>query len=90
MIAATITRPEAVAARPALRLGLIDHALARWTEAQAEAIVQLKRDLAVVISAEALFTLMDLLGLDAEDAIASAVRTATALTRAALGPVGPD
>ncbi|MGW3202328.1 TetR/AcrR family transcriptional regulator [Streptomyces sp. NPDC001118] len=28
MIAATITRPEAVAARPALRLGLIDHALA--------------------------------------------------------------
>ncbi|MGW1054605.1 TetR/AcrR family transcriptional regulator [Streptomyces sp. NPDC002521] len=90
MIAATITRPEAVAARPALRLGLIDHALAPWTEAQAEAIVQLKRDLAVVISAEALFTLMDLLGLDAEDAIASAVRTATTLTRAALGPVGPD
>ena len=92
MIAATITRPEAVAARPALRLGLIDHALAPWAEASAhaEAIAQLKRDLAVVISAEALFTLMDLLGLDAEDAIASAVRTATTLTRAALGPGGPD
>lgn len=35
MIAATITRPEAAAARPALRIGLIDHALAPVAEAPA-------------------------------------------------------
>ena len=44
---------------------------------------QLKRDLAVVVSAEALFTLTDLCGLSPEDAIASAGHTARALTEAA-------
>jgi len=48
-------------------------------------LAQLKRDLAVVISAEALFTLTDLCGLSAEDAIASAVHTARTLTQAAIG-----
>lgn len=88
MIAATITRPEAVGARPALRLGLIDHALAPLVGSPGgtdpAALAQLKRDLAVVVSAEALFTLTDLCGLDPDAAVASAVRTATTLTRAAL------
>jgi hypothetical protein len=38
----------------------------------------------VVISAEALFSLTDLHGLDPEAAIASIVHTATTLTRASL------
>ncbi|WP_037842530.1 TetR/AcrR family transcriptional regulator [Streptomyces sp. NRRL F-5126] len=91
MIAATIARPEAASARPGLRFGLIDHALeplARTLGADdPAALEQLKKDLAVVVSAEALFTLTDLCGLDAEDAVASAVHTATTLTRAALPAV---
>lgn len=98
MIAATITRPAATNARPALRFGLIDHALAPLAGTLgAAALAQLKNDLAVVVSAEALFTLTDLCGLDPEDAISSAVHTASTLTRAALrehttagaGPAGP-
>jgi AcrR family transcriptional regulator len=84
MIAATITRPGEGAARPGYRFGLIDHAL-RPLAADTAVLAQLKRDLAVVISAEALFTLTDLCGLSAEDAIASAVRTARTLTEAAAG-----
>ena len=45
----------------------------------------IRRDLAVVVSAEALFSLTDLEGLDPERAIASIVHTATTLTRAAAG-----
>ena len=48
-------------------------------------LAQLKRDLAVVVSAEALFTLTDLCGLSPDDAIASAVATARTLTEAATG-----
>ncbi|MCX4750061.1 TetR/AcrR family transcriptional regulator [Kitasatospora sp. NBC_01287] len=88
MIAATITRPTAAATRPALRLGLIDHALEPVGDSlgatDPDALAQLKRDLAVAMSAEALFVLTDLLHLDPEAAIASAVRTATTLTRAAV------
>jgi AcrR family transcriptional regulator len=88
MIAATVVRPAEAAARPGLRFGLIDHALAPLAEtlgaADPAALEQLKRGLAVVVSAEALFNLTDLYGLDPEDAIASVVRTATTLTRAAL------
>jgi hypothetical protein len=51
---------------------------------QPETVAQLKRDLAVVMSAEALFTLTDLCGLSPDDAIASAVRTARTITAAAL------
>ncbi|PWI44028.1 TetR/AcrR family transcriptional regulator [Streptomyces sp. ICBB 8177] len=87
MIAATITRPEDVSARPALRLGLIDHALAPVAGTlDADALEQLKRGLSIVISAEAVFTLTDLLGLDAQEAVASVVSTATALTREAVRP----
>jgi AcrR family transcriptional regulator len=88
MIAATITRPASAAARPGLRFGLIDYALAPLDDslgvADPAALAQLKRDLAVVVSAEALFCLTDLCGLEPEAAIASAVHTATSLTRAAL------
>ncbi|WP_232247418.1 TetR/AcrR family transcriptional regulator [Kitasatospora azatica] len=88
MIAATITRPGAGTTRPALRIGLIDHALAPLADSPGTdpaTLAQLKRDLAVVMSAETLFTLTDLLHLDPEDAITSAVHTATTLTRAAVG-----
>jgi AcrR family transcriptional regulator len=89
VIAATITSPDLAAGRPGYRFGLIDSALRpadkAWRESAAAA--QLRLDLAVVVSAEALFTLTDLCGLDSEAAIASAVRTARALTAAALaGP----
>ena len=84
MIAGTITRPGDAAVRPGLRFGLIDHAL-RPLAAETAVLAQLKRDLAVVISAEALFILTDLYGLSAEDAIASAVHTARTLTQAATG-----
>jgi AcrR family transcriptional regulator len=89
MIAATVTRPETVATRrPGLRFGLIDHALAPLADSPARitpaALAQLKNDLAVVVSAEALFCLTDLCGLEPDAAIASAAHTATTLTRAAL------
>ena len=88
MIAGSIVRPVTAAIRPGYRFGLIDHALAPlddtlglWDPA---ALQQLKRDLAVVVSAEALFTLTDLCGLGPQDAIASAVHTACAITSAAV------
>jgi len=88
MIAATITRPASASSRPGLRFGLIDLALAPLERTlgtdDPAAFAQLKLDLAVVVSAEAFFSLTDLCHLPAEDAIASVVHTATAVTRAAL------
>lgn len=88
MIAATLTRPEAVATRPGIRFGLIDHALRPLQDTlgatDPEAFTQLKRGLAVVVGAEALFTLTDLCGLAPDDAVTSAVRTATTLTETAI------
>ena len=88
MIAATITRPADAAARPGLRSGLIDHALAPLDATlgtrDPRALRQLKLDLAVVVSAEALFSLTDLYRLGPEAAIASVVHTAQTLTRAAV------
>jgi AcrR family transcriptional regulator len=88
LIAATITRPGGPQARPGLRFGLVESALAPLSDSPQAvgpaALAQLKRDLAVVVSAEALFSLTDLYGLEPEEAIASIVRTATTLTRAAL------
>ena len=90
LIAATITRPGQSQARPGLRFGLIDSALAPLEPTlgatDPAALEQLKRDLAVVVSAEALFSLTDLYGLDPEEAIASVVHTATTLARAAVQP----
>ncbi|WP_194905503.1 TetR/AcrR family transcriptional regulator [Catenulispora rubra] len=84
MIAATIIRPAASSQRPGLRFGLITEALQPLADSSTvdeEALTQLKRDLSVVMGAEALFSLMDLSGLSPEDAVASIVRTATTLTR---------
>ena len=86
MIAATITRPAETKARPGLRFGLIEEALAPPADLgglDAPGLAQLKRDLAVVMSAEALFGLTDLHGLSAEEAVRSVVHTATTLTRCA-------
>ena len=88
MIAATIVRPGTAPTRPGLRIGLIDEALRPWRPRSAagrERLAQLKRDLSVVIGAEAVFSLIDMYGLEPEAAVASIVRTATTLTRAALG-----
>jgi len=88
MISATITHPVLAGSRPGLRFGLIDEALTSLNDTlgrdNPERLAQLKRDLAVVVSAEALFSLTDLCGLSAEDAVASLVRTATTLTTAAI------
>jgi AcrR family transcriptional regulator len=88
MIAATITRPELAGSRPGLRFGLLDQALApldgTLMVTDPARLAQLKRDLAAVVSAEALFVLTDLAGLTPDDAIASLVRTATTVTEAAL------
>jgi AcrR family transcriptional regulator len=91
MIAATITRPELAAARPGIRFGLIDEALAPLNDTlvatNPAGIAQLRRDLVAVVSAEALFVLTDLAGLAPEEAIASLVRSATTLTEAAVTAV---
>jgi AcrR family transcriptional regulator len=88
MISATIIRPGSASMRPGLRFGLIDHALAPLEatlgQQRPAALRQLKQDLALVMSAEALFTLTDLCGLTPDEAIVSAVRTARTITAAAL------
>ncbi|HEV2638478.1 MAG TPA: TetR/AcrR family transcriptional regulator [Actinocrinis sp.] len=88
MIAGTVTRPAAAATRPGYRFGLIDHALAPLEAGLAvrnpEAFAQLKRDLAVVVAAEALYGLTDLCGLAPDEALVSIVRTAMTLTEAAI------
>ena len=92
MMSAAITDGQGGAIRPGLRFGLIDSALAPLEQAggsgsaaeSAFALVQLKRDLALVVSAEALFTLTDLCGLSPSEAIDSAVHAARALTRTAV------
>jgi AcrR family transcriptional regulator len=90
MISASITKPGWAAARPGHRFGLIDEALAPLAATPDRispgALEQLKRDLAVVGSAEALFILTDLCGLSPDDAIASAVHTARMVTVAATQP----
>jgi AcrR family transcriptional regulator len=83
MIAASITRPGIAAQRPGHRFAFIDYALVPLAGADPEVLGQLKRDLAIVMSAEALFVLTDLCGLCPQDAVASAVRTARSLTAAA-------
>jgi len=91
MIASSIVRPDSPAIRPGYRFGLIEHALAPLSATlrlqHPEALRQLKQDLAVVVSAEALFTLTDLCGLSPQAAIASAVHTARTITAAAVAGV---
>ncbi|MBO0831937.1 MAG: TetR family transcriptional regulator [Actinobacteria bacterium] len=87
MIAAAVTRPGN-ARLPGRRFGLIDEALRPLEDTMAvqqpARFEQLKRGLAVVLSAETLFTLTDLCGLTPELAIASAIETARSLTAAAI------
>ena len=90
MIAGSITRPADAARRPGHRIGLIDAALAPAADRIDPAgLAQLRRDLAVVVSADALFTLTDLCGLQRPDAVDSAVHTARTLTEAAFRPASP-
>jgi AcrR family transcriptional regulator len=93
LIAASVTRPAMAGVRPGHRIGLIDEALrplnATMAVRRPAEFEQLKRGLAIVVSAEALFTLTDLLGLAPEAAIASAVATARSLTAAAIGTTPP-
>jgi AcrR family transcriptional regulator len=85
MIAGSITRPEIAARRPGHRFGLIDAALAPAAHRLDPAtLTQLRRGLAVVVSADALFTLTDLCELSRADAVDSVVHTARALTEAAF------
>src|SRR6204780_4564305 len=92
MIAASITKPPVTALRPGRRFGLIDEALRPLNDtmpvSKPAQFEQLKRGLAVVISAEALFTLTDLCGLTPEAAIATGSHTARSLTMAALAETG--
>ena len=93
MIAGTITRPGAALERPALRFVLIQHALAPWVEGEnpppQRDVEQLVRDLAIIISAESLFSLTDLLGLSPDDAVASLVHTARCVTAATVTACRP-
>lgn len=81
----------AAADRPVRRFALIEHALAPWVEkhdlAGRPEVDQLVRDLAVTISAESLFTLLDLCGLTPDEAIASLAATARRLTAAAVASI---
>jgi AcrR family transcriptional regulator len=95
IVASTIAKPSTAKDRPAHRFGLIEHALAPWIDkcgsagrANAE---QLIRGLAMVVSAESLFTLTDLCGLAPDAALASLVATARQMTATAVAatPTAP-
>jgi len=91
MIAGSISRPTLAARRPGHRFGLIDAALAPAADRIGPAgLAQLRRDLAVAVSAEALFTLTDLCGLSGPDAVDSAVHTARTVTGAAFRAAGQE
>jgi AcrR family transcriptional regulator len=92
MISATIAQSDLSGrARPGIRFGLIECALAPFVDAfeaaNPDLLAQLRLDLAVVVSAEALFSLTDLCGLRIEDAIDSAEKTARTLTAAAFAQI---
>jgi AcrR family transcriptional regulator len=84
VMSAAILAPDRSVIRPGHRFGLIDEAIAPLAARLPEQeVAKLRRDLAVVMSAEALFTLTDLCALPPDEAIASAVATASTLTAAA-------
>jgi AcrR family transcriptional regulator len=92
LMSVSIARGTASAMRPGYRFALIDQALAPLTAHKpgidATTLEQLRRDLAIVISAEAVLTLTDLYGLDPDAAVASVVHTARLITDATLGHAG--
>lgn len=91
LMSVSIARGTARTARPGYRFALIDQALAplsaRKPAIDPATLEQLRRDLAVVISAEAVLTLVDLYSLDPEQAVASIVHTARLVTEATLNRV---
>ena len=88
LISVSIARGTAREIRPGYRFALIDAALAPLSGASpgidAVTLEQLRRDLAVVISAEAVLTLTDLYALDPETAVKSIVHTARLIAQATL------
>ena len=88
LISVSITHGTARAVRPGYRFTVIDQALNPLAGPNpcidAATLEQLRRDLAVVISAEAVLTLTDLYGLGPDAAIASIVHTARLITEATL------
>jgi AcrR family transcriptional regulator len=87
LISVSIARGSARQVRPGYRFALIDQALAPLSGhngIDAATLEQLRRDLAVVISAEAVLTLIDLYRLDSQAAVASIVHTARLITQATL------
>ena len=90
MISATVARPQLAANRPGFRFGFIDEALdpiSGSLQLTTRRINTLKRDLAGIISADALFALIDVCQLSAEEAVESLVRSAGTITAAATTPV---
>ena len=92
LMSVSIARGTGRTVRPGYRFALIDQALAplsgRNPGIDAATLEQLRRDLAVVISAEAVLTLTDLYGLDSDAAVASIVHTARLITEATLSRAG--
>ncbi|HEV3318711.1 MAG TPA: TetR/AcrR family transcriptional regulator [Solirubrobacteraceae bacterium] len=88
LISVSVVRGTARRVRPGYRFALIDQALSPITGRNRgidpATLEQLRRDLAVVISAEAVLTLTDLYGLDPEAAVESIVHTARLITEATL------
>jgi hypothetical protein len=88
LISVSIARATARQVWPGYRFALIDQALAPLTGQKpgidAATLEQLRRDLAIVISAEAVLTLTDLYGLEPEGAVASIVHTARLIAEATL------
>jgi len=87
LISVSIAHGTARKVRPGYRFALIDQALAPLSVHDGidpAALEQLRRDLAVVISAEAVLTLTDVYGLDPEAAVASIVHTARLVTEATI------
>ena len=91
LMSVSMARGTARAVRPGYRFALIDQALAPLSAhapgIDAATLEQLRRDLAVVISAEAVLTLTDLYGLDSEETVASIVHTARLITEATLSRI---
>lgn len=92
MISATVARPQLAAHRPGFRFGFVDEALdpiSGTLKLTATRINTLKRDLAGVISADALFALIDVCRASPEEAVDSLVRTAGTVTAAATRATNP-
>jgi AcrR family transcriptional regulator len=87
MIAATIVRRHAANERPGLRFAWLDRALDPVVDrlrGDAEDLESLKRRLAVVVSPESVFTLIDFYGMSDEAAVAEIVEIARQLMAQAV------